>query len=74
MRNKSGELIFVEEIIPAILSADGSELEEILLRVQERYAQLSPQQELHCVTLFKSGDRIQQLDEVIAFIERLKEA
>ncbi len=73
MKNKQGELIFVEELIPAILSADASELEEILFRVQERYGQLSPQWEFHYVAINKKGDRIQQLDDVIAFIERLKE-
>ncbi len=72
MVNDKGEELFLDDLIPAILSADSADLEDILEYIKYRYSQLFPQWELHLIFLEEDKERTRQIDRIIAFLERLK--
>ncbi len=72
MRNQNGEEIYLDDFLPAILSADATDLEDILYWIRQRYGQLYPQYELHIMSIDRQGDRIQQIDRVIAMLKQFK--
>ncbi len=72
MVNEYGEDVFLDDLVPAIMTADSIDLEDILEQVKRRYVQLFPQWEMHIISLKKDEDRIRQIDAMIAMLERLK--
>ncbi len=72
MTNENGEDVFLDDLVPAIMSADSTDLEDILYYIKSRYAQLFPQWEMHIISLKKEEDRVRQIDAMIAMLERLK--
>lgn len=63
----------MEALLERIRQANGVQIEPILRAVLQRYRELYPQWEIDIFTLEKCGDRNQQLDNMIALLEHLKE-
>ena len=62
------------DLVEEIAQADGVEIEKLLKAVLQRYAVLFPDWELSTVSLQKSSDRNEQLDRMIAVLEKMKTA
>ena len=56
-----------------IRTATADEISDIVLAAQERFHELHPDWELHIITVEKAVDKNEQIDAVIALMERLKE-
>lgn len=56
-----------------IKNAKPEEMNDILLAVRERYQELFPDWEVIIISLEKAVDKNEQLDRMIALMERLKE-
>ncbi len=69
---RNGEDVYLDDIVQAILTADTTDLEDILYWIKRRYAELFPDWEFHMISLEKKGDRIQQIDCIIAILEQFK--
>ncbi len=72
MKNKYGDEVYIDDLVPAILTADSTDLEDILYWIGQRYAQLFPQWEVCHLALEKRKDRTEQINRVIVLLERLK--
>ena len=55
-----------------IAQADANEIERLLDLVLHRYAELFPDRELSLIFLSKTADPKEQLDQMIAFLQKLK--
>ena len=55
-----------------IKNADGSELDFFLHAVVDRYHSLCPEKEMTVIVLNKDEDQNTQLDNIIAFLQKLK--
>ena len=62
----------MESVLEKIRQADGSELDYYLHAVVDRYHLLCPDKEMTVFVLDKEGDQNTQLDNIIAFMQRLK--
>lgn len=60
-------------ILSEIKNAKPEEMNDILLTVRERYQELFPDWEVIIISLEKAVDKNEQLDRMIALMERLKE-
>lgn len=60
------------DLIEYIAQADGIEIEKLLKAVLQRYAVLFPDWEVSTISLQKSIDRNEQLDRVIAMLQKMK--
>lgn len=56
-----------------IKNAKPEEMNDILLAARERYQELFPDWEVIIISLEKAVDKNEQLDRMIALMERLKE-
>ncbi len=72
MLNFRGKEVYLDEIAPAILSADATDLEDIVELIKQRYCQLFPQWEIQMISIEKCADRVRQIDSMIAILEQLK--
>lgn len=55
-----------------IARADSTEIEMLLKAVLERYGELYPDWEISTVSLQKSADTEEQLDRMIAMLQKMK--
>ena len=60
------------ELLDKIASADAETAEQVLKAVLARYAQLYPGWEISTFSLEKTGDRNQQIDNMILLLENMK--
>ena len=60
------------ELLDKIASADAETAEQVLKAVLARYAQLYPGWEIGTFSLEKTGDRNQQIDNMILLLENMK--
>ena len=60
-------------ILERIKQAKPEEMSDLILAVQSRYNELFPDWELSFYTLERKQDKNEQLDAMIALIEKLKE-
>ena len=60
------------ELTEEIAKANGEEMDQILKAVLSRYSVLYPDWELCTVSILKSEDRNEQLDRMIAMLEKMK--
>ena len=60
------------DIIKEIAQADSIQIAEILQAVMQRYAVLFPDWDISAISLYKKADRNEQLDQIIALLERMK--
>ena len=60
------------DLTEEIAKANGEEMDQILKAVLSRYSVLYPDWELCTVSILKSEDRNEQLDRMIAMLERMK--
>lgn len=60
------------DLVEEIAQADGVEIEQLLKAVLRRYAVLFPDWELSTISLPKSSDRNEQLDRIIAILQKMK--
>ena len=58
--------------VKLIANATEGEIEEIMKALLDRYKELYPEWELSLVSLEKRRGRIEQLDEMIAALEKMK--
>ena len=66
------EIMF--DLVEEIAQADGAAIDELLKAVLQRYAVLYPDWEISTISLQKSSDRNEQLDRMIAILQRMKTA
>ena len=59
--------------IQEISQAQDFEIEEMMTALLKRYRELYPDWEVSVISLEKKDDRNRQIDEVIQFLEKLKE-
>ena len=59
-------------VIDRILAAEENELEEILRAVLHRYAEVFPNWEVSTISIDKTRDRNEQLDQLIAMAQKMK--
>ena len=60
------------DLTEEIAKANGEEMDQILKAVLSRYSVLYPDWELCTVSILKSEDRNEQLDRMIAMLEKMK--
>ena len=60
------------DLTEQITYADEQEIEQLLKAVLQRYAVLFPDYEVSTVSLQKSSDRNEQLDRIIAALQKMK--
>ena len=60
------------DLAEEIAHADEQEIEQLLKAVLQRYAVLFPDYEVSTVSLQKSSDRNEQLDRMIASLQKMK--
>ena len=63
----------LDEVLEYIMEADGKEIPQILDEVLFRYKVLYPDWSLSVVSIEKKGDKKEQLDQMIALLENMKE-
>ena len=63
----------MSKTIQAISQARDFEIEEMMDALLQRYRELFPDWEVSVISLEKKGDRNRQIDEVIQFLEKLKD-
>lgn len=61
------------DLVEKIGQANESEIEKLLKAVLQRYAVLFPDWELSVVSVEKNKDKNEQLDRMIALLEKMKE-
>ena len=66
------EIMF--DLVEEIAQADGTAIDKLLKAVLQRYAVLYPDWEISTISLQKSSDRNEQLDRMIAILQRMKTA
>lgn len=59
--------------IQEISQAQDFEIEEMMTALLKRYRELYPDWEVSVISLEKKDDRNRQIDEVIQFLEKLKD-
>ena len=59
--------------IQEISQAQDFEIEEMMTALVKRYRELHPDWEVSVISLEKKDDRNRQIDEVIQFLEKLKD-
>ena len=59
--------------IQEISQAQDFEIEEMMTALVKRYRELYPDWEVRVISLEKKDDRNRQIDEVIQFLEKLKD-
>ena len=59
--------------IQEISQAQDFEIEEMMTALLKRYRELYPDWEVSVISLKKKDDRNRQIDEVIQFLEKLKD-
>jgi hypothetical protein len=62
----------MENLIAQIARADGAQIEKLLNAVLRRYGELYPDWEVSTVTVEKTQNRSEQLDRIIALLEKMK--
>ena len=62
----------MENLIAQIGRADGAQIEKLLNAVLRRYGELYPDWEVSTVTVEKTQNRSEQLDRIIALLEKMK--
>ena len=62
------------DLVEEIAQADGTAIDKLLKAVLRRYAVLYPDWEISTISLQKSSDRNEQLDRMIAILQRMKTA
>ena len=62
----------MEDLIAQIGRADGAQIEALLKAVRQRYSKLYPDWEVITVAIDKNRNRSEQLDRIIALLEKLK--
>ena len=62
----------MQDLIEEIKKTDADGIEKILKAVLSRYSVLFPGWELCTVSLLKSNDRNEQLDQMIAVLQKMK--
>ena len=62
----------MNELVEKIAQADGTEIEQLLKAVLARYAELFPDWQINTVSLQKSADTDEQLDRMIAMLQKMK--
>ena len=62
----------MENLIAQIGRADGAQIEKLLNAVLQRYGELYPDWEVSTVTVEKTQNRSEQLDRIIALLEKMK--
>ena len=62
----------MEQLLSRIAQVESDVIEDILQAVCTRYAAIFPDWELHIVSLHRKGGEIQQIDDMILFLEGLK--
>ena len=62
----------MEEVLEVIAHADGFLFDKILEAVRKRHAELFPDWDLNIMSLHKESDRNEQIDRMIALLEKLK--
>lgn len=60
------------DLVKEIAKADRAEIEKLLTAVLQRYAVLFPDWEVSTISLQKSVDRNEQIDRVIAMLQKMK--
>lgn len=60
------------DLVKEIAKADRAEIEKLLTAVLQRYAVLFPDWEVSTISLQKSTDRNEQIDRVIAMLQKMK--
>lgn len=60
------------DLVKEIAKADSAEIEKLLTAVLRRYAVLFPDWEVSTISLQKSTDRNEQIDRVIAMLQKMK--
>ena len=60
------------DLVKEIAKADRAEIEKLLTAVLQRYALLFPDWEVSTISLQKSTDRNEQIDRVIAMLQKMK--
>ena len=60
------------DLVKEIAQADEIEVEALLKAVLQRYAVLFPDWEVSTISLQKSSDRNEQLDQMIAVLQKMK--
>ncbi len=73
MINANGKEVYIEDIVPMILSADASELEDIIYYVKCRYQDLFPDWGFCYLSVHKEENRKQHLDHMISVLNKIKE-
>ena len=63
----------MKNVIKQIEQANGEEIEMLLKSVLKRYAKLYPDWEISTISLEKTGDRNQQLENMILLLENRKD-
>ena len=61
------------DLTDTIAQADNVELDGILKAIVQRYTALFPDWELCVISLEKTSDRNEQLDRMIAMLQKMKE-
>ncbi len=60
------------DLAEKIAQVDVTEIEEVLIAVRQRYAELFPDWEVVLISIEKSVDRNRQLDRMIAMLQNMK--
>ncbi len=61
------------DILPMILAADAESMDAILKAVIDRYLQIYPDWEISVITVEKTQNRNEQLDRMIAILNKMKQ-
>ncbi len=69
---KKGVLQLGKSLIKKIKLSDSTQINEVLSAAQNRYRRLFPEWEIYYISIEKSQDRNEQIDQVIEFLNRLK--
>lgn len=60
------------DLVEEIAQAEEMEMEALLDAVLQRYAQLYPDWEISTISLEKSSDKKEQIDRIIAMLQKMK--
>ena len=63
----------MDKVLDVIAQADGKNIEILLHAVLRRYAELFPEWEVRTISLEKHKNQVEQLDRIIAALEKLKQ-
>ena len=62
----------MKEILEKIGSADGNQIQTLLMAVLRRYGQLYPDSEISVISLEKNENQNSQLDDMIRLLQNMK--